>query len=220
MKLKKICKFTGSIELLTGLSIKGADTELRIGGVDSEVVKNPLTGEPYIPGSSLKGKMRSSLERVLGAESREGKPEEEKPCGCGRKGCPVCVLFGAHMNQKAESSPTRIIVRDCTLTEASRGRVQEIPVEQGTYLETKAENIIKRKSGTADSPRMMERVPAGLDFTLEIVLQVFESDDEGWLKEHIEKALALVEESYLGGSGSRGYGQVKFHGGWEDVDIL
>ena len=76
MKLKKICKFEGSVELLTGLAIKGADTELRIGGVDSEVIKNPLTGDPYIPGSSLKGKMRSSLERLYGAKNRFEKPEE------------------------------------------------------------------------------------------------------------------------------------------------
>lgn len=220
MKLKKICKFEGSVELLTGLAIKGADTELRIGGVDSEVIKNPLTGDPYIPGSSLKGKMRSSLERLYGAKNRFEKPEEEKPCGCGRRGCPVCLLFGAHMNTRAESAPTRIIVRDCSLTDESRAQIRAIPIEQGTYLETKAENIIKRKSGTADSPRMMERVPAGLSFTLEIVLQVFERDDETKMKENIQKALDLVRDTYLGGSGSRGYGQVAFHGEWNDKEIV
>lgn len=219
MKLQKICKYEGTIKLITGLAIKGASNELNIGGADSEVVKNPLTGEPYIPGSSLKGKMRSQLERVYGMRNRYGKDEFSKPCGCGEKTCQVCSLFGAHMNPGAASAPTRIIVRDCELTEDSRAVIQNMPVERGGYLELKAENLIKRDKGTADAPRFMERVPAGLGFKLEILLQVFEGDRAEQLKGEIEKALELVEESYLGGSGSRGYGQVKFEGEWKEIGV-
>lgn len=219
MKLNKILKYEGTIELVTGLAIKGASNELNIGGADSEVVKNPITGEPYIPGSSLKGKMRSQLEHLYGMKDKNDRPQDSKPCGCGKRNCPVCMLFGAHLNTRAESAPTRIIVRDSDLTEESRQLVRNMPVERGGYLELKAENLIKRDSGTADAPRFMERVPAGLAFKLEILVQVFEGDREQWLKSNVEKALQLVENSYLGGSGSRGYGQVRFSGAWKEIEV-
>ncbi|MCI8516120.1 MAG: type III-A CRISPR-associated RAMP protein Csm3 [Hungatella sp.] len=219
MKLKKICKYEGSVKVVTGLAIKGASNELNIGGADSEVVKNPLTGEPYIPGSSLKGKMRSQLEKVYGMKNKYGKPEEGKPCGCGGKTCMVCTLFGAHMNPGAESAPTRIIVRDCELTEDSRTKIQDMPVERGGYLEVKAENLIKRDKGIVEAPRFMERVPAGLEFHLEILVQVFDEDPEEQLRAAVEKALEMVELSYLGGSGSRGYGQVQFRGEWKEIGV-
>jgi CRISPR-associated protein Csm3 len=216
MKLQKIYKYAGTVELLTGLAIKGSGNELNIGGADSEVIKNPITGEPYIPGSSLKGKMRSQLEKTLDIKGNDTKGS---PCGCGKTTCPVCVLFGAHRNPKALSAPTRIIVRDSHLSEESKEKIQERSIESGSYLELKAENIINRNNGTSESPRFMERVPAGLTFNLEIILQIFEGDDEKFLKETILKALNLVEESYLGGSGSRGYGQVKFEGEWSEVEV-
>ncbi len=222
MKLQKICKYEGTIQLLTGLAIKGASNELNIGGADSEVMKNPLTGEPYIPGSSLKGKMRSQLERIYGMkkiEKKELKDETSKPCGCGQKNCMICCLFGAHSNPNAASAPTRIIVRDSELTENSREKILEMPVERGGYLELKAENLIKRDKGTAESPRFIERVPAGMEFRLEILVQVFEGDEEDQLKNTVEKALDMVELSYLGGSGSRGYGQVKFEGEWKEIGV-
>lgn len=219
MKLQKICKYEGTIKLVTGLAIKGASNELNIGGADSEVVKNPLTGEPYIPGSSLKGKLRSQLERVYGMRNAYKKDEFSQPCGCGEKTCMVCCLFGAHRNPKASSAPTRIIVRDCEFTEDSMAEIQKMPLERGGYLELKAENLIKRDKGTADAPRFIERIPAGLEFKLEILLQVFEGDKEEQFKGEIEKALRLVELSYLGGSGSRGYGQVKFEGEWKEIGV-
>ena len=219
MRLQKLYKYEGTIELITGLSIKGMNNELNIGGADSEVIKNPITGEPYIPGSSIKGKMRSQLERVMGMKDRDGKVENTKPCGCGFKTCPICTIFGAHMNPKAQSAPTRIIVRDSVLTEESKEAIRKMPAERGGYLEVKAENMIKRNSGTADAPRFMERVPAGLKFTVEIILQIFDEDDEVKMKAAVEKALRLLEDSYLGGSGSRGYGQVKIDGTWKEIGV-
>lgn len=217
MRLKKICVYEGSITLITGLAIKGSSNELNIGGADNEVIKNPLTGEPYIPGSSLKGKMRSQLERVEGARDKEGAIQEDSPCKCGN--CVICRLFGAHMNVKAKSAPTRMIVRDCTLTDQARRIISDMPLESGSYLEVKAENLINRRSGTAESPRNMERVPAGLSFDLEICVQIFDGDNEKEFKEYVEKGLRLVELSYLGGSGSRGYGQVKFNGSWKEIEV-
>ena len=214
MKLRKICKYEGTITLVTGLAIRGASNEMGIGGADSEVIKNPITGEPYLPGSSLKGKMRWQLERALGRMSGS------EPCKCGERDCPICTIFGAHKNPKAYSAPTRIIVRDSVFTSESREKIRSLPLERGGYLELKAENMIRRNSGTAESPRFMERIPAGLTFTLEILLQIFDDDDENKMKKHVENALRLVENSYLGGSGSRGYGQVKFNGEWKDVEVI
>ena len=97
------------------------------------------------------------------------------------------------------------------MSEEFRTRIQELPTERGSYLELKGENIINRKTGTAEHPRFIERVPAGAAFDFEILLQILEGDDEEALRGLVEEGLQLVEASYLGGSGSRGYGQVKFH---------
>lgn len=220
MKLQKTLKYVGEIELCSGLAIKGSSTDLNIGGVDAEVIKNPITKFPYIPGSSLKGKIRSLLEQKYGKfkevfDRRTNEVKDLQPCGCGKNSCFVCKIFGAHMNPKSESAPTRIIVRDCNLTEESLAIAKEA-IEQGrNYLEEKAENIINRKSGVAGSPRVMERVPAGMKFNVEIILAVFEGDNEKEMKEKVEEGLTLLENSALGGSGSRGYGAVKFTGKWE-----
>ena len=217
MKLVKRVHFTGTIQCVTGIAIKGASNELGIGGADSEVVKNPLTGEPYLPGSSLKGKLRAQLEKKYGTQRFDKKKDKitdqirGMPCGCGQRNCRTCVVFGAHMNPGADSAPTRILVRDGTFTDAFRAQIGALPPERGSYLELKAENLINRDKGTAESPRFIERVPAGAEFTLNITLQILEGDDEAALTAYVEEGLALVEQSYLGGSGSRGYGQVKFH---------
>lgn len=206
MKLKKIVTIEGKIICKTGLHIGGMNNQIKIGGIDNEIVKHPLTNEPYIPGSSLKGKMRSQLEKSLGKIKDSG-----DPCGCGQKSCPVCVIFGAHRNPNAESAPTRIIVRDSSFTDETTNKYNSILKEKGIgYLEEKAENIIDRKKGIAGSPRFFERVPAGAEFKLNISIQIFDDDKEDWIIKNVEDALYLVQESYLGGSGSRGYGQVEF----------
>lgn len=216
MKLSKLVHFTGTIQCVTGLAIRSNSGELGIGGADSEVIKNPITGEPYLPGSSLKGKLRAQLERKYGTrrfDRREGKLTDQvrgMPCGCGQRDCRTCVVFGAHLNPKADSAPTRILVRDSAFTPAFRAQIQALPPERGSYLEVKAENAIDRESGIAASPRFIERVPAGAEFTLDITLQIMEGDDEAALTAYVAEGLALVEQAYLGGSGSRGYGQVKF----------
>lgn len=215
MKLLKTVKYEGEMELLSGLAIKSSNNDLNIGGTDSEVIKNPITKMPYVPGSSLKGKMRSLLELKYGKtgyDKRSG--EGSTPCKCGKKDCYVCKIFGAYMNPGAESAPTRIIVRDCSLTEESLAIIHNMPFELGNFLEEKSENIINRNTGAAGSPRMIERVPAGMKFVVNIILQIFEGDDEQEMKKWVDEALSLIEDSYLGSSGSRGYGHVKFNGRW------
>ena len=105
--------FTAHCE--SGLHIGGSQDELSIGGSDNPVIKNPVNGRPYIPGSSLKGKMRGELEKQWGrfSTSRRGDPQA---CGCGEQDCPICRVFGAHMNTRSSLGPSRIIVRDGRLT--------------------------------------------------------------------------------------------------------
>lgn len=224
MKLEQIITFSGKIYCKSGLCIGGSPSTIDIGGVNREVTKNPITKEPYIPGSSLKGKMRSELEKRYGTANWETQTDNirstdktveknengkvlirggKEPCGCGKKMCDICTIFGAHKNPGADSGPTRIIVRDAVLSKESGN-------DSPFILERKTENIVSRINDTADSPRTIERVPEGTSFNMEIVLRIFEGDNKEHLISKVEEGLKLVEKSYLGGCGSRGSGHVRF----------
>ncbi|HLW33098.1 MAG TPA: type III-A CRISPR-associated RAMP protein Csm3 [Aequorivita sp.] len=215
MVLKEIRLVKGVISLESGLHIGGSSDALEIGGVDNEVVKHPITGEPYIPGSSLKGRMRSLLERKLGKIDSKG-----NPCNCGRRDCDICLLFGAHKRADSKAAPPRLLFRDAKLTEQTRDKFKKFIASKGkSYLEIKAENTIDRKSGAAIHPRFIERVPAGAKFDFEIAIQVFDQDNIDELLQTVKDGLNLVENTYLGGSGSRGYGKVKFDFSVESISI-
>lgn len=206
MKIKGYKKITGKIECVSGLHIGGSADQIEIGGVDLPIIKHPISGEPYIPGSSLKGKMRSQLEKRLGKVSVKG-----APCGCGLSDCLVCKTFGAHQNTKHNLGATRLLVRDATLTEDKRAEYKKILEEKGaSYLEKKTENIVNRKTGTAEHPRSQERVPAGAEFGIELVVQLYDTDNESEIIEFVKRGLKEIEDTYLGGYGSRGSGQVRF----------
>lgn len=199
----------GTLTCRTGLHIGGSREELEIGGVDLPIIKHPVTGEPYVPGSSLKGKMRSGIEREEGKFSSNG----AEPCNCAERDCMVCRIFGPHKKPKHELGPTRILVRDCMLEKASRDRFYKDLTDRGVSLiERKTENIINRKTGTAEHPRTLERVAAGTKFDVEVVLQLLDIDDQHKEKmlETVKKALRIVSDTYLGGGGSRGSGKVEF----------
>lgn len=197
---------TGIIHCVSGLRIGGSDELLQIGGTDLACIKHPVTLQPYIPGSSLKGKMRSELEKKFGYtfKDRDGKIDESKPTNdpdnlVGR-------IFGAHMNPSGKNGPSRIIVRDAQLIE-------------GGETELKTENIIDRKSGTALHPRKIERVVASSKFSLKIGLQVFDIDSSQnhnnqsggmALVEFIKDGLREVQKTGLGSGVSKGSGEIEF----------
>lgn len=193
-RLKKIIILNYRLKLLSGLRIGGLKEELKIGDIDHPVIRDPITNVPYIPGSSLKGKMRASLEIALYGI--------DKPCSCGS--CNICRLFGASARQIS-----RLIVRDAFMSENSKNLLLD---QIGDYVEIKMENIINRVKGNAEHPRTLDRIPAGVEFDCEFVLRLYE-DDLGKENDYInmiKTAIALIEHTYLGGSGTRGYGKVKF----------
>lgn len=204
----KIVKLTGTIELLSGLHIGGGDDTMKIGGIDNGVIKDVNTDKPYIPGSSLKGKMRSLLEWHIGVVGiGDGMPFNSKlmdnaifnDADKKRDAQTLLKLFG---DKEGAFGMTRINVGDCALSKISDNMV---------LSEAKYENVINRQKGTAEHPRQTERVPAGVKFEFDIRIKVLDEDDEVKLVDMVKQGFELIESDYLGGSGSRGYGRVKFH---------
>ena len=199
-KLVKKIKIQTSITLVTGLHIGGSSDNVEIGGIDNPVIKLATRdNEPYIPGSSLKGKMRCLLEQVAGAP-KVGMDQE------------VNNLFGITESRtlNTDNKPSKLIVRDAILSKESKEALLAYDNLDMPYTENKWENVIDRTKGVAEHPRQSERVPAGAVFNAEFVLNIWDDDNEQELMALFEKGIRLLENDYLGGSGSRGYGQIKF----------
>jgi CRISPR-associated protein Csm3 len=215
VKLKGKVIIRGKINCETGLRIGGARESLEIGGLENIMIRDAITNEPYIPGSSLKGKMRSLLEKAYGKEIDKG----EDIHTCFNQECEVCRVFGvpAEDSEKAVEGLllTRLYVRDGRLSDESKKKLDERKEElEVRYGEVKYENVINRLTSKAN-PRQVERVPAGTSFDFDMVYNIYEYEDISYLK-HVFKAQRLVEDDYLGGYGSRGYGKVKF----SDIRII
>jgi CRISPR-associated protein Csm3 len=199
-KLIKKIKIEVPITVITGLHIGGNSESVEIGGIDNSVIKlASKDNQPYIPGSSLKGKMRCLLEQVAGA-SKIGNDEM------------VNNLFGITEDKetKRKNRPSKLIVRDAMLSEESKKELLACASLDMPFTENKWENVIDRINGKAEHPRQTERVPAGAVFNAEFILNIWDGDDEKEMMDLFEKGIHLLENDYLGGSGSRGYGQIKF----------
>jgi CRISPR-associated protein Csm3 len=196
--LKKKILVTGDIILKTGLHVGGTNSSLNIGGPDKFVVRNPISNKPYIPGSSIKGKMRSLLELMEGTIH----PDNNGAYGPTKKSTDKAGnLFGTVGDQQ---QPSRLIVRDAVLlSDLEDFKNTDLP-----YTESKTEVSIDRITAKAN-PRTFERVPAGAKFKLEMVLNIFDTDNEMRLNDSLKQSLKLLQDDYLGGHGSRGYGQIE-----------
>ena len=205
---------TGDIHILTGLHIGTGREGISIGGLDKIVVRDIFTQEPYIPGSSLKGKMRSLSEKLANLPQNQPigrvhihtcKSQEEY------RNCHVCHIYGLP-GERDFSSPTRLIVRDVRL---DTDRFPENAKTDFLYTEAKSEVAIDRITSAA-MPRQIERVPAGTVFReFEFVYTLYqqEAEDKDADVERLPRifeAIQLVEDDYLGGLGSRGSGKVQF----------
>jgi CRISPR-associated protein Csm3 len=214
MKLNGISLITGRIILKSGLHIGAGDTEMHIGGTDNPVAKHPHTNEPYIPGSSIKGKIRALLEMRSGLmRFTDGKPVGAKLLE--RKDIPphekaeaekILKLFGssgADGEAAKAIGPSRASFADCSLNKESRALAGRLPL-----TEVKSENSIDRIRGVAEHPRFTERVVSGLAFDFAITLKTMDADEKSDLQGFLLEGLKLLELDALGGSGSRGYGRV------------
>ena len=201
MRLIEKIERTAQIELLSGLHIGDSDDSSSIGGVDSPVVRLKIDRSPYIPGSSLKGKMRSLIEITNGV-SKVGDDAA------------INKIFGSteskKFHRKAEIS--RLIFRDCRLSDKSIKEIGKLETDL-PFTEIKWENTIDRIKGVAKNGglRQTERVVAGAFFDFMMIINVYEVDDKQEILKCVDQCFSLLEMDYLGGSGTRGYGQIKFH---------
>ncbi len=198
-----------SIVARTGLRIGGSGGVFTIGGVDNAAISNPLTRQPYIPGSSLRGKMRSLVERAEGKVTGQ-KISDVMIHACTSEEeyhiCPICNIFG--ITARDWNYPTRLIVRDVFLTPESKIQLEKANTAL-EFTEVKTEVAIDRVTSQA-TPRQIERVPAGAVFgPMELVFNLYSKGDALWLPTVFD-GLALLEDDYLGSYGSRGYGQIAF----------
>lgn len=212
-KLNNILEIKAKLELQTGLHIGAGDSEMHIGGIDNSVIKHPITQSPYIPGSSLKGKIRTLLEWRSGEvkkaplsldDLKEAKNKEDVKN--------ILRLFGISGDVKntddivKEIGVSRLAFWDCALDVDWEKAIRD---DNQLLTEAKSENTIDRITSTAGNPRQTERVPAGAKFDFKLMLRQFEGDKPELL-DLVLKGLKLLELDSLGGSGSRGYGKVKF----------
>jgi len=209
--IKKI-KINAELELVTGLHIGDSKENMQIGGVDNGIIRRRDNFQPYIPGSSLKGKIRSLLERQAG-QNGDDKFKD--------KGTLICQLFGSteNNNENRKGNASRILFRDAYLTQDSVEEMNSSEFMDLPYSEVKTENSIDRILGKAKNPRQQERVPAGAKFFVEMIINIYENDDETNLLKTLKKGKELLDLDYLGGSGSRGYGQVLFNK-WNEEHII
>jgi CRISPR-associated RAMP protein, Csm3 family len=218
IKLIGYVTIKGVIECLTGIHVGGTADSIDKGGIDNPIIKNPVTNEPYIPGSSLRGRIRSILEKALGKKLdklvadihiHRGETDTDS------NSCEICRMFGT--TTEKHTIPSTLIVRDCLLHEDSRNEYMDgkLPI-----TEAKMETAIDRITSAAH-PRTIERVPAGAKFDFELIYKVqsdekgdFSEENNSNLKEDIKLillAMELIEKKCgLGGNTSRGYGQVRF----------
>jgi len=227
------------IRLISGLHIGGSEDSMSIGGVDSPVIKREVfcndegevgfgsefkhkVIEPYIPGSSLKGKVRSLLEHYFKLIDPLGKGDvvdSSSDFGDKNKIDLIVKLFGESAASNKKANITRAVFRDCYITNEVRKAYIDGKIN---LTEEKYENVIDRTTGTTKQGglRQIERVSSGVEFDFDLSIRVFENDDKELFENTIKLGLKLLELDTLGGSGSRGYGKVKFYDISDNLDEL
>lgn len=206
---------TADIVARSGLHIGGTLPGLAIGGVDLPVIRDPITSRPYIPGSSLRGKMRSLLDHwygndanhALGAYVRIHMPVDT----AGYDDSPVARLFGILASREiATLRPTRLLVRDVAMPDDEARRLLDAARGGLLYTEGKTEAAIDRLTSAA-SPRTVERVLANTRFApFSALITLYDDDDPVEYLSVLLRGMRLLEDDYLGGHGARGSGEIAF----------
>lgn len=193
---KVLIQFDLHIE--TGLHIGNSQAYSAIGAVDSPVIKDHLTGLPMLPGSSLKGKLRSLLAKQKNETFVQSHNDDDAS---------IIRLFGS------QSRGSRMIISDSVMTEEERDRLLELGAE--TVTEVKFENTINRLTSVAN-PRQIERVIRGSIFKVEIIYELTDLEEGYEDLDLLKEGLDLLAYDFLGGHGSRGYGRVRV----QDLEVL
>ncbi len=220
-KLHAIKRLTGRIVVVTGLRIGGSQETMEISGLDNPIIRNPANAEPFIPGSSLKGRMRSLAEWYFDEIPENG--DVTKPHVTARTarvfGIPAKDPRRVNTDEErraVQRGPTRLVVRDAFLTDEWK----QAFAEGRPITEVKSENSINRLTSMAN-PRPMERVLPGVSFDMEMIYRIFDVEGDGGrtdaqlFDDVLLVALALVQADALGGGSSRGNGKVRF----EDLQL-
>ena len=189
-------QISGTIEVVTGMHIGGSEAFAAIGAIDSPVMKDSITNLPMIPGSSLKGKMRTLLAKKY--NEKPVKPEDDAEN--------ITRLFGSSKSNKDKKvAASRVLFSDMVLSNEQELRDKEV----AGLTEVKFENTINRTTAIAN-PRQIERVIRGAKFDLDIIYEAIEENDIVEDMELLAEGMKLLQYDYIGGHGSRGYGKIKF----------
>lgn len=191
-------QITGVLETKTGMHIGGSSAFSAIGAVDSPVIKDVRNGKPMVPGSSLKGKIRT----LLAKKYNEAVVNPDNDAECIRR-----VFGSAKKDKDNKVHASKIIVSDMFLLNEDEIRNRGIE----SFTEVKFENSINRATAVAN-PRQIERAIKGLQFGIDMIYEV-ENGKEDEIIDDIKllaEGMKMLEYDYLGGSGSRGYGKVQF----------
>ena len=190
-------KISGKLKLLTGMHIGASKEFAEIGAVDLIVIRDPLSQSPVIPGSSIKGKMRTLLAKCLTdgpfLEKHDEDPSE------------LLRLFGASAEKYEES---RLQFLDCMLNEESKNQLGKLNLDL-ELTEIKFENTINRITAQAN-PRQIERIPAGTEFDFALIYNLLDLKELSKDLDNIFLGLEMLQNDYIGGHGSRGYGRLSF----------
>ncbi len=200
-RLTHYLKCTAKIKLLSGMLVGGQKEGIGIGGIDSPVIKNPITNMPYLPGSTLKGRFRMALE--LKYNDTHTETNGEGPSTDPENDSLVVKMFGSGSPGNKDAEPTRCIFRDCYF---SAGFEEFSHCEEKTEVKMDRYGLNAMKKGN----RTSERIPAGAQFDFELMIRIFEKDKEEDFISRLKEAIHILQLEYLGGSGTRGYGKVEF----------
>lgn len=190
-------EITGTIESITGMHIGGSSQFAAIGAVDSPVIRDVITDRPMIPGSTLKGKLRTLIARQYN-DGLVSDPNEDD--------VRILRLFGGSQKSKTDGRihSSRLIFSDSFMSNAEELKSQDV-----LPTEIKFENTINRLTAVAN-PRQIERSVRGGKYAVKIIYNVEKEDEIAEDFQTLADALQLLTYDYLGGNGSRGYGKVKF----------
>lgn len=189
---------TATLTVLTGMHIGGGNDYAPIGAVDSPFIRDPFTHAPIIPGSSIKGKIRTLLAKYSKQANVFGEADQDSVV--------LKRLFGASKFEGNNPKAARLQFFDLFVTKDTKDFFSQMDTD--TYIgEVKFENTISRVTGVAN-PRQIERVPAGVKFDFRLVYNVEDLEQLDTDLSTLADGFELLSHDYLGGHGSRGYGRV------------